>query len=86
MRNLLRIKETGQKTRLPIFLDHFLAIHAPLVKLTTDILAETKDIINKPPQENIQDVEMAIFKIRDNPDPIIAICIDDQWYSLFEWE
>lgn len=66
-------------------MDHFLAIHAPLAKLATDILEETKDIIDKFPQENIQDVEIAIFKIRDDPDPIIAIRVGEHWYSLFEW-
>lgn len=30
--------------------------------------------------------EVAIFKKLENPDPILAIRVGGQWFSLFEWE
>jgi len=32
-----------------------------------------------------EEIEIALFKEKMNPDPIIAIKIFDTWFSLFEW-
>jgi len=54
---------------------------------TANFLNELESFLGeKQPTENLQNMEAAIFKVRSNPDPIIAIRIGAHWYSLFEWE
>jgi hypothetical protein len=52
-----------------------------LVEQINSLLPETRDYGQKTLIE-----ETAIFKRVRNPDPILAIKIGGQWYSLFEWE
>jgi len=30
--------------------------------------------------------EIAIFKAREKIDPVIAVKVEEQWFSLFQWE
>lgn len=54
------------------------------VSLRLEALALAERLQSFLPEGGIE--EIAIFKKRANPDPVIAIKVLGKWYSLYEWE